>query len=401
MPGNPDMALASMGIYVFNTKFLIEQLDRDAADAEIEPRLRQGHHSLSRQARRRRVGASLRRGPACVRPRRRQSIGATSGRSTPTGRPTSTSPTSCRISISTTQTGRSGPIGEITPPAKFVHDVDGRRGSGAVIARLGRLHHLRLPRSALPAVHRRARPFVLQRSRTRWSCRTCEIGRGCASRERRHRPRRQHSRGPGGRRGPGAGRPALPPHSRRASVSSPRTMIDRLAALSRRPMSDDVRVLSVASEVYPLIKTGGLADVAGALPGALAREGVEMQHAAARVSRSAGRSEGGGAGRIRLRDLHGRPGARAVGDCRGSRPLRARRAASLCSPGRPLCRRPAAPNGLTTAVRFAALARVGADIGRGLLPGWRSRHRPLPRLAGRPGAGLSALWRMGRDRRRS
>lgn len=33
-------------------------------------------------------------------------------------------------------------------------------------------------------------------------------------------------------------------------------------------------VLSVASEVFPLIKTGGLADVAGALPGALAAEGV-------------------------------------------------------------------------------------------------------------------------------
>jgi starch synthase len=35
-----------------------------------------------------------------------------------------------------------------------------------------------------------------------------------------------------------------------------------------------MRVLSVASEVYPLVKTGGLADVAGALPGALARHGV-------------------------------------------------------------------------------------------------------------------------------
>ena len=31
MPDNPDMALASMGIYVFNTKFLIQQLHRDAA----------------------------------------------------------------------------------------------------------------------------------------------------------------------------------------------------------------------------------------------------------------------------------------------------------------------------------------------------------------------------------
>lgn len=38
-----------------------------------------------------------------------------------------------------------------------------------------------------------------------------------------------------------------------------------------------IEVLSVASEVYPLIKTGGLADVAGALPAALARHGVTMR----------------------------------------------------------------------------------------------------------------------------
>src|SRR5271165_7065730 len=31
MPGNPDMSLASMGVYVFNTAFLIEQLRRDEA----------------------------------------------------------------------------------------------------------------------------------------------------------------------------------------------------------------------------------------------------------------------------------------------------------------------------------------------------------------------------------
>ena len=37
------------------------------------------------------------------------------------------------------------------------------------------------------------------------------------------------------------------------------------------------RVLSVASECVPLIKTGGLADVAGALPAALAPHGVEMR----------------------------------------------------------------------------------------------------------------------------
>ncbi len=38
-----------------------------------------------------------------------------------------------------------------------------------------------------------------------------------------------------------------------------------------------MQVLSVASEVYPLIKTGGLADVAGALPPALARRGVAVR----------------------------------------------------------------------------------------------------------------------------
>lgn len=38
-----------------------------------------------------------------------------------------------------------------------------------------------------------------------------------------------------------------------------------------------IRVLSVASEVAPLVKTGGLADVAGALPAALAGQGVQMR----------------------------------------------------------------------------------------------------------------------------
>lgn len=38
-----------------------------------------------------------------------------------------------------------------------------------------------------------------------------------------------------------------------------------------------IEVLSVASEIYPLVKTGGLADVAGALPGALAGHGVSMR----------------------------------------------------------------------------------------------------------------------------
>jgi starch synthase len=38
-----------------------------------------------------------------------------------------------------------------------------------------------------------------------------------------------------------------------------------------------LKVLSVVSEIYPLVKTGGLADVAGALPAALAHHGVETR----------------------------------------------------------------------------------------------------------------------------
>ncbi len=39
----------------------------------------------------------------------------------------------------------------------------------------------------------------------------------------------------------------------------------------------ELRVLSVASEIYPLVKTGGLGDVVGALPAALAREGIVVR----------------------------------------------------------------------------------------------------------------------------
>ena len=38
-----------------------------------------------------------------------------------------------------------------------------------------------------------------------------------------------------------------------------------------------LRVLSIASEAVPLVKTGGLADVAGALPRAVAPHGVGIR----------------------------------------------------------------------------------------------------------------------------
>src|ERR1700733_15350514 len=38
-----------------------------------------------------------------------------------------------------------------------------------------------------------------------------------------------------------------------------------------------LNVLSVASEIFPLVKTGGLADVIGALPAALAEQGITVR----------------------------------------------------------------------------------------------------------------------------
>src|SRR6202008_1631708 len=87
---------------------------------------------------------------------------------------------------------------------------------------------------------------------------------------RRDRSRRADSGAPRGRRGPRARRPALPDI---AEWSLP----DHAADDRRDECMTPVRVLSVASEIYPIIKTGGLADVAGALPIALAAEGVEVR----------------------------------------------------------------------------------------------------------------------------
>ena len=109
IPDKPDLALASMGIYVFNTKFLMDAAAPRCRRSRIEPRFRQGHHpaTSSRTARRSPTASP---NPACARPPRTRPTGATSAPSTPIGKPISTSPTSPPSSTSTTATGRSGPM---------------------------------------------------------------------------------------------------------------------------------------------------------------------------------------------------------------------------------------------------------------------------------------------------
>ncbi|MBB3588171.1 glycogen synthase GlgA [Sphingomonas sp. BK481] len=128
-----------------------------------------------------------------------------------------------------------------------------------------------------------------------------------------------------------------------------------------------MRVLSVASEAYPLIKTGGLADVVGALPAALAHHGVAMTTflpgypALAAVMRTAKVVH-------RYTDLLGVE-ARILAASIGDHPL-----LILDAPG--LFARGGGPYGDTTGadwvdnwLRFAAFSRAAADLASGVVDG--------------------------------
>ena len=124
-----------------------------------------------------------------------------------------------------------------------------------------------------------------------------------------------------------------------------------------------MRVLSIVSEVYPLIKTGGLADVAGALPAALAREDVEMRTLLPGYPAVLAKLEKSEA----VHDyphLFGGPARILAGRAQGLDLFVLEASHLFDRPGNPYLGR----NGLDwpdNAQRFAALARVGADIARG------------------------------------
>jgi glucose-1-phosphate adenylyltransferase len=126
MPGHPDVALASMGIYVFETKLLIEQLRRDAADPDsahdfgkdIIPYLVKGGNAWAHHFSR-----------SCVR---------STQEAKSYWRDVGTVDAYWAANIDLTDVvpdldlfEREWPIwtySEITPPAKFVHDEETRRG---------------------------------------------------------------------------------------------------------------------------------------------------------------------------------------------------------------------------------------------------------------------------------
>ncbi|MBN9056037.1 glycogen synthase GlgA [Shinella sp. NM-101] len=130
-----------------------------------------------------------------------------------------------------------------------------------------------------------------------------------------------------------------------------------------------MKILSVASEVFPLIKTGGLADVAGALPIALAGHGIHMRTLVPgypAVMQRLAKTEPVAT----FEDLLGEPARILAAKHEGLDIL------VLDAPG--FFDRQGGPYTDATGKdfvdnwqRFAALSLAGTEIARGLLPGWQ------------------------------
>ncbi len=126
IPGRPELALASMGIYVFETNYLIEQLKRDAADPTSS-------HDFGKDI----IPHIVARGRAVAHRFERSCVRSTAEEA-PYWRDVGTVDAYWEANIDLTDVvpgldlyDRDWPIwsyAEITPPAKFVHDLDGRRG---------------------------------------------------------------------------------------------------------------------------------------------------------------------------------------------------------------------------------------------------------------------------------
>ena len=126
MPGRPDMALASMGIYVFDTGYLMDVLARDAADATSA-------HDFGRDI----IPRLVKEAKAVAHPFSRSAI-RPSPEAPPYWRDVGTIDSYFAANVDLTEVvpdldlyDHSWPIwtySEMNAPAKFVHDEQGRRG---------------------------------------------------------------------------------------------------------------------------------------------------------------------------------------------------------------------------------------------------------------------------------
>ena len=127
-----------------------------------------------------------------------------------------------------------------------------------------------------------------------------------------------------------------------------------------------LRVLAVASEIYPIIKTGGLADVAGALPIALRAFGIETRTLVPGYPDVIGAVPEAEV-LLHWPDFYGGP-IRLLGGSHQNLDLLVLEAPHLFArPGNPYVT-PDGKDWPDNGVRFAALSRMAAEIGRGAIP---------------------------------
>lgn len=130
-----------------------------------------------------------------------------------------------------------------------------------------------------------------------------------------------------------------------------------------------MQVLSVASEAYPLIKTGGLADVAGALPLALAAEGVQVRTLIPGYPSVLPALDPGFEAHA-LGEMFGGPAQLLCGTAQGLDVLVLDAPHLFARAGNPY-HAAGGQEWPDNAFRFAALGRAAADIGLGALPSYQ------------------------------
>ena len=385
MPDRPGWALASMGIYVFNREFLHEQLRRDAADQtssrdfgrDIIPWIVTNGKAIAHRF-----------AESCVQSRAEGGV---------YWRDVGTLDAYWEANIDLTDIvpaldlyDRDWPIwtyAEITPPAKFVHDVDGRRGvgisslvsGGCIVSGAGIKRSLLFTGVRVNSYSNIENTVVLP---------YVEIGR---------RVKLANAIIDAGVKIPAGLEVGVDPE-----VDARRfRRTERGVCLITQPMIDRLGQALVldATPARPRGRVGDLSVDQDRRPRrrrrrAAARARARRHHDAHADSRVC-------AGARRVEGRHGDPHVRAIARRarppprrarRGTRPLRARRASSLRAPRQHLCR-----NRRERMARQRASLRGARRLRRRDRPRrrrrLRTRHRPRPRLAGRPRSGAAPLRR--------
>ena len=190
LPGHPDKSLCSMGIYVFDAKFLFDQLRRDAEDG-------QSSHDFGKDI----IPYIVRHGRAVAHHFSRSCVRSANEQEA-YWRDVGTVDAYWAANIDLTDFtpqldlyDRDWPIwtyGEITPPAKFVHDQVGRRGQALSSLVSGGCIVSGLHLAANIVVHRRARELLRDR-RERGHSSLCRHWTFVAAYQCGRRPRRKDS----------------------------------------------------------------------------------------------------------------------------------------------------------------------------------------------------------------